>query len=172
MTVVAGSLLYLSACTQPEPVTPPSGGSQAASIPGQFPSGRLRKNEQYTADAWASYNSGRYEDAIRGAEACVDEFQGAANIRERELESAHTSIPVGTVSDEEKTAIFQNGLLNDVATCLFIEGKSAMALGQKDEARQAFSATENYRGARTWDPDNNGFWSPAEGAAEQLELLK
>jgi len=73
--------------------------------------------------------------------------------------------PKGRVSDAEKNTIFSRGLLNDVATCFLIKGRSAENLRRKDAAKHAYAAATKYKHARCWDL-KGWFWSPAEMAAD------
>jgi len=128
-------------------------------------------NEQATADAWAAYNSGKYQAAITNAEICIEEFRGKASLDESKLEKEKPDLPTGEVSDAVKKQIFANGLLNDVATCYFIKGRAFEKLGRKDDALKAYQATTKFTYARAWDP-KGWFWSPAEAAEGRIEGLK
>jgi hypothetical protein len=79
-------------------------------------------------------------------------------------------LPVGAVSDDVKQRIFKNGLLNDVATCLFIKGRSAEAMGDKTLAIRSYQAVQKLDCGRAWDP-NGWFWSPAEASTDRLEVI-
>jgi tetratricopeptide (TPR) repeat protein len=128
-------------------------------------------NVQLTAAAWEAFNKGDFERAIATAEKCIGEFRGSADREQAELENAKAPLPPkGKVSDAEKNAIFAKGLLNDVATCFFIKGRSAENLGRKDVAKQAYTMATKYKHARCWDP-KGWFWSPAEAAADRLAGL-
>jgi tetratricopeptide (TPR) repeat protein len=128
-------------------------------------------NEQTTADAWDAYNSGKYQAAITNAEICIEEFRGAASLLQTKLEKEKPELPTGAVSDDVKKKIQANGLLNDVATCYFIKGRSAEKLGRKDEALKTYEQVKKYTYARTWDPQG-WFWSPAEAAEGRIEGLR
>ena len=171
------SFAMLSACTQIEKKTPserakPTSFNAKQEATEMSDEKRKPLNERFTTAAWAAFNTGKYEEAIAQADKCIGEFQGMANRLQAQLEGEHVSIPIGSVFEEQKAQIYKNGLLNDVATCFFIRGRSAEALGHKDEARKAYEAAERYTRARTWDEANGWFWSPAKGAAERLESLK
>lgn len=128
-------------------------------------------NVQLTAAAWSAFNKRDFERALNAAEKCIAEFRGSADREQAELQSAKAPLPPkGRVSDAEKNAIFEKGLLNDVATCFFIKGRAAENLGRKEVAREAFSAAIKYTYARCWDP-KGWFWSPAEAAADRLAGL-
>jgi tetratricopeptide (TPR) repeat protein len=127
-------------------------------------------NEKWTTAAWDTFKSGKYALAITNADLCIDEFQGQADLLEKALEKDKPDLPTGRPPNGEiKEKIFANGLLNDVASCLFIKGRAFEKLGHKEEAKKAFEQAKQYPYARAWDPDQELFWSPAEAAAGRLE---
>ena len=128
-------------------------------------------NEEATTAAWDAFNSGKYEAAITNAAICIDEFRGQANRLEAKLEADKVDLPSGEVSDEVKKKILANGVLNDVATCYFIQGRSVEKLGRKADATRAYELAKKFPHARTWDT-KGWFWSPAEAASDRLETLK
>lgn len=129
------------------------------------------ENVQLTNAAWDAYNRSDFEQAIKAADKCIDEFQGDADRKQASLEGEHPTIPVGKVSKDEKKKILANGVLNDVATCFFIKGRSAENLKRMDDAKQAYKAAAKYIYARTWDP-KGWFWSPADAASDRLKRLE
>lgn len=128
-------------------------------------------NEKATADAWDAFNSGKYLMAITNADKCIEEFRGAALVKQEKLEKEKLDLPTGAVSDEVKKKINENGLLNDVATCYFIKGYSLEKLSRKEDAIKSYQATMKFTYARVWDPQG-WFWSPAEAAEGRLAGLK
>lgn len=138
-----------------------------------FSNGPQALNVELTTAGWTAFNKGDFVGAIANAEKCIGEFRGAADRKQAELEKAKVAPPpTGAVSsDEERKTIFARGLLNDVATCFFIKGRSAENLGRKDQARQAYESASKYTYARCWDP-KGWFWSPAEASMDRLATLK
>lgn len=132
----------------------------------------LPLNVRLTNQAWEAFNKSDYEHAISYAEKCINEFLGGAERKQLQLEKENAALPpTGAVSDQEKETIFALGLLNDVATCLFIKGRSEEALGHKEEAIKAYQAASKYTHARCWDP-KGWFWSPSEASSDRLSVLK
>lgn len=130
------------------------------------------KNVVLTTAAWNALNAKNYVAAIAKAQECVDEFGRSADREQSDLEKQKTpQPPKGKVTDAERQMILARGLLNDVATCYFIIGRSAEYLGRMDLARDAYGRASKYPYARTWDP-GGWFWSPAEAAADRLAGLK
>jgi len=129
-------------------------------------------NVQLTNQAWEAFESGDQEHAISYAQRCIDEFLGSAERKQLQLEKENAAQPpTGAVSDQERKAISELGLLNDVATCLFIKGRCEEAMGHKDEAIKDYQAASKYTYARCWDP-KGWFWSPSEAAIDRLSVLK
>ncbi len=129
-------------------------------------------NVQLTKQAWDAFNEEDYERAITHADKCINEFRGAADREQKQLEEDHVPLPPkGKVSDQEKEIILARGLLNDVATCFWIKGRSAENLGRIEDARQAYRAVSKYPYARCWDP-KGWFWAPSEAASDRLSQLQ
>ncbi len=129
-------------------------------------------NTVLTNQAWEAYNRRDYKAAIESADKCINEFLGSAMREQEELVAKKTPLPlVGPVSNKEKQVIFARGLLNDVATCLYIKGRSLEAEGQKEQAVKAYKATAKYTYARCWDTQG-WFWSLSEGALDRLKMLE
>ena len=72
----------------------------------------------------------------------------------------------------QKEAIHKNGLLNDVAACAFIKGRSMEKLGNRPGAVQAYKFATQLSYGRCWDPDQGSFWSPAASAAGRLKMIQ
>ncbi len=115
------------------------------------------------------FNSEDYKTAITVSRECIDDFHGAAAKVEPTL--VNKQFPTGRVTDEEKKAIVDNGVLNDVGACSWITARSMQKLGRPDEARAAYNKTLEYPHARIWD-EKGFFWSPAEDAQDRLKDLQ
>ncbi len=130
-------------------------------------------NVKLTNAAWTALDNKQYDKAIQIAEDCIDEFEPTALRMQKELERNNTPSPsVGKVSRDEREKIFNRGLLNDVATCWFIKGRSLEKLGKTQEAIRAYCKTVSYTYARTYDPSWDGFWSPSQAASDRISYLK
>jgi hypothetical protein len=128
-------------------------------------------NEKATSAAWDALNASKYEVAITNANQCIDEFRGQATRLQEKLQTAKADLPTGAVSDDVKKKIAENGVLNDVAACYFIQGKAAEKLGKIEDAKKAYTETKKLTLARVWDPQG-WFWSPAEAAGDRLDALQ
>jgi hypothetical protein len=130
-------------------------------------------NVKYTKQTWVAYDKSHYEIAVKYAEECINEFKGGADREQHKLEQENAPLPpIGKVPEQEKEKICERGLLNDVATCFYIKGRSLEALGQKQEAIVAHKEASEYTYARCWDPKTKTFWSPAEASLDRLQLLE
>jgi tetratricopeptide (TPR) repeat protein len=132
------------------------------------PSGRLSvaqtpDHEQQTQSAWSAFKEGKCEKAIADADACISQFREAATQRQKDLDQIKMRIANGRVTDKEKVEIQKNGVLNDLAVCLYIRGRSTDKLGDKEKARRFLRETLNYPSARSWD-SKGWFWAPAQAA--------
>ena len=102
----------------------------------------------------------------------ISEFSGSAVIEQEKLEQAQTAAPpTGTIPTERQEEVFARGLLNDVAASYFVKGRALEHLGRLSEARQAYREASKLTYARTFDPRENTFWSPAEAALGRLRTL-
>ncbi len=128
-------------------------------------------HEVYTSLAWAEFNAGRNAKAMELADKCVREFYDSALDMQKDLAKRGVRLPTGAVDAATKKRIFDNGLLNDVSTCLFIKGKAAEATGDKKAAVGAYDQALKLSYGRCWDP-KGWFWSPAEGASDRLEIIR
>lgn len=136
--------------------------------------------ERCLTDAWEAFNRQDYPSAIGLAERCVDDFGLAAGrIQSSLVQEGMPEPPTGAVSDAEKNTIFQRGLLNDVATAYFVQGRSAEylfreggdgAAEHRAAAESAYRATCELSYGRTWDPQG-WFWSPCEASRDRLTIL-
>ena len=139
----------------------------------------LFSEEQTVTDAWTAYNNKNYELAIKYANECIELFSRDAEIIQNNLIANKARVPpVGTVSTSDKTWIFNLGLLNDVATALFIKGRSAEYLYFNNKnlntkykmiAENAYNELKKYQYGRTWDP-KGWFWSPYDTAMKRIPL--
>jgi hypothetical protein len=126
-------------------------------------------------------NAHSYKDAIYYANQCIDDFGTQALGIQHKLDRLNIAVPIGQINSVEKNRIFYNGLLNDVATACFYKGEAALRLYNENKinnasykkiAIEAYKLTLRYDKGRHWDPSGGFFWSPAEAARNQLEVLE
>jgi hypothetical protein len=122
---------------------------------------------------WAgdALQRGAYLQAIEMADSCTKQFANAATQEQDRLAESRAPLPlVGVVTSEQKRMISSRGVLNDVATCLYLKGLAAERLQKRELAKDAYRAASYYTYARSWDP-RGYFWAPAERAADRLQAL-
>lgn len=163
-TIVLGALFVV--------ITMGLGASEAVAKPGAQGQVEAPRNVELTNAAWDAFRNQKYEDAIAAADRCANRFKSDADQTQADLEKKKAKpLPKGKVNEEQRKAIFDQGVINDVATCYWIKGRSAQLLHRNEEAKQAYNAVLKYSYARTWDP-KGWFWSPAEDASDRLQDLK
>lgn len=134
-------------------------------------SGELPLNAQLTQAAWEALEDEDFQTALAKTEACIEEFEGAALLEQEALEeSDEPAPPEGQVSEEVAKKIHSRGLLNDVATCFFIQGRAYEKLSRIADAKAAYEKAARFTYARAWDP-KGWFWSPASAAKGRLRTL-
>jgi hypothetical protein len=122
--------------------------------------------------AWRSIDKEAWNAAIGSADKVIAEFAPTAEREQRQLEAAKApKPPIGSVPDGERATIFNRGVLNDVATCYFIKSKALERVGRKQEAERVYGEAARLTYARTWDPNDACFFSPAQAAEDRLVVL-
>jgi len=148
-------------------------GSCVAKQKQQGKTEKVDRNTELTNAAWTEYDNKHYDLAITAAMRCVDRFKKEADADQARMEKNRVEQPpVGLtahMSPQQEKTIYEQGVLNDVATCYWIAANSAQILGKNDEARQAYQAAAKYTYARTYDKKQKLFWSPADDAADRIK---
>src|SRR3954465_2213265 len=107
--------------------------------------GQPPRNAELTKAEWDAFKTQKYEDAIAAADRCVSRFKNDADQTQADLESKKAKpLPKGKVNETQKKAIFDQGVINDVATCYWIKARSAKLLHRNEEARQAYKSAIKY----------------------------
>jgi len=111
-----------------------------------------------TSAAWRALEEKRYDRVIFLVDECVRKFLTPAIKQSGQLDH----FPKGKVA-------FRYGLMNDVATCLFIKGRAFEEQGNFGVAKQIYQEImEQFRFAQCWDP-HGWFWSVASAAQDQID---
>jgi hypothetical protein len=127
-------------------------------------------NEKVITAAWEALAAGKNETAITNANQYIAGFYAQAVKLQEKLQKEKADLPTGAVSDDVKTKILENGVLNNVAACYFIKGEAANNMWRTEDARQAYAEAKKLTFARVWDPQG-WFWSPAAAAGDKLSAL-
>ena len=122
---------------------------------------------------WQAFKASEYPEAISYADDCIAEFGPTGRKMENDLEAGNTALPpIGSnISADEQKRIFVRGPLNDLGAALDTKGQALQKLGRNTEARKAFEEAAKLQYARTWDPRDHSFWSPADDATERLSEM-
>jgi len=117
------------------------------------------RSETITGKAWAALNSNDLDSVLIYTNKCIDLYKTKA----KEMQASLTEYPWKT-----KQEVFSYWALNDVGTCLFIQGKALRQALKITEAKLAFKKIiDEYSFSQCWDPQG-WFWKPVDGAKEQL----
>ncbi len=115
-----------------------------------------------TAKAWEALNNDNLDAVLTYTNKCIDLYGKKA----KEMQASLKEYPW-----ESKEEVFKYWALNDVGTCLFIQGEAYRKAGKVDKARAAYrKLIDEYYFAQCWDPQG-WFWKPAEAAQQKLDEL-
>ncbi|MFH1655690.1 MAG: tetratricopeptide repeat protein [Candidatus Omnitrophota bacterium] len=120
------------------------------------------KSVTLASKAWQSLGSEDIEAVLAYTNKCIELYGEEAE----KMQASLDDFPAG--SNQE---IFSYWALNDVGTCLYIQGEAYLKADMLEEAKDAFNILINqYSYAQCWDP-KGWFWKPAEAAREKLRGL-
>jgi hypothetical protein len=121
------------------------------------------RSETLTGKAWQAYNQNDLDAVLAYTNKCIDLFQDKA----KEMQASLTAYPW-----KNKEEIFSYWALNDVGTCLFIQGDAQLKAGNIIEAKKAFDRLiDEFSFAQAWDP-KGWFWKPVDAAKEKLAEIE
>jgi tetratricopeptide (TPR) repeat protein len=122
-----------------------------------------KSSQTLTGKAWKALDDKNLEGVLVFTNKCIELYGEKARVMQEGLKE----YPAG---DDKK--VFSFWALNDVATCLFIQGEAYRKGGSMDEAKKAFTrVTKEFSFGQCWDPKNKAFWKPAEAAKDKLEMM-
>ena len=115
-----------------------------------------------TAKAWEALKQKDVEAVLAYTNKCLELYAEQAAKMQSELKD----YPQGP-----KEQVFVFWALNDVATCLFVQGEAYRREEMMEEAKAVYKKLINeYTYGQAWD-DNGWFWKPAEAAKEKLDMI-
>lgn len=113
-----------------------------------------------TGKAWAALGGGQPDSALAYTAKCRELYMGEAVKQQRALDDF---APADKAHD--------NWALNDVGTCLFIEGQVHEKAGRTKDAVAAYrTLVQDLKFSQCWDT-KGWFWRPAEAASGKLKQL-
>lgn len=117
-------------------------------------------SKDYVTKSWEAIGERNFDKVLEYTNKCIDLYKAEADKSAKEM----TGFPL-----KEDMARYQ--ILNDVATCYFIQAEALMRQGKNDDAIQIFKMiTERYKYAQAWDP-KGWYWSVAEIAQVSIDKL-
>ena len=113
--------------------------------------------------AWQALSEGNLEGVLAYTNKCLELYAEQA----RTMQAGLKEYPAG-----EDQKIFSFWALNDVATCLFIQGEAYRKAGQKDKAKAAFERIiKEFSYGQCYDTKNKSFWKPVDGAKDKIDMM-
>ena len=115
-----------------------------------------------TVKSWGALSQNDIEAVLAYTNKCIELYSGEA----KKMQAGLTAYPTGSNSE-----IHSYWALNDVSTCLFIQGEAYRKAQMQDEAKAAYrKIISDYKFGQCWDP-KGWFWKPAEAAQEKIAML-
>lgn len=116
-----------------------------------------------TTRAWDALAKDDIEGVLAFTNKCLELYGEQA----KKMQASLTGYVTGSNQD-----IFNYWALNDVATCLFIQGEAYRKAKMNDEAKEVYRKVMNeFFYGQCWDP-KGWFWKPAEAAKEKLAAIE
>lgn len=121
------------------------------------------KSYELTAKAWDAAAANDHKLVMAYTNKCIEMYMAQA----KKMQASLSELPKG--SQEEVSKLWA---LNDVGTCLFIQGESLIKNGDKEGAIKAFKTlTQELKYAQCWDT-SGWFWQPAGAAKQKIVELE
>ena len=120
------------------------------------------KSVTLVSKSWGALTANDLEAVLAYTNKCLELFGEEAAAMQNSLDG---------YPDGSQDEVFAYWALNDVATCLFIEGEAYKNAGMLDEAKAVYQRVVNeYTYGQSWDP-KGWFWKPAEAAEKEIEKM-
>jgi len=121
-----------------------------------------------TTKAWDALNKGDIEAVLAYTNKCIELYAGEA----KKMQASLDDYPKGQAEGGTNQAVFNYWALNDVGTCLYIQGEAFRKADMMEEAKEAFNTLiKEYSFSQSWDT-KGWFWKPAEAAKEKLQVIE
>lgn len=120
------------------------------------------RSETLTIKAWQALSDRDLNAVLAYTNKCISLYSAEASKMQKSLSEYSTG--------DQK--IFSYWALNDVATCLYIQGEALRRVKRMDEAKAAFNRIINeFSYAQTYDVNKKTFWKPVDGANDSLYMI-
>ena len=121
------------------------------------------KSSTLATKAWQALNDKNLDAVLAYTNKCV-EMYGTEALK---MQASLKEFPSG-----ESQKIFSYWALNDVSTCLYIQGEAYRVAGQNDKAKVAFErVVKEFTFGQAYDPSNKSFWKPSDAAKDKLDMM-
>ncbi|MDP2939500.1 MAG: glycoside hydrolase family 2 TIM barrel-domain containing protein [Candidatus Omnitrophota bacterium] len=125
-----------------------------------FAQEQLSSND-FVIKSWEASGNNNLEKVLEYTNKCIELYKLEAD----KLEAQLSNFPLRGHENEYQ-------VLNDVATCMFIQAEALMRNGKIEEAKKVFKEIiKNYKFAQAWDP-RGWFWSVAEKSQDSLNKVE
>jgi tetratricopeptide (TPR) repeat protein len=140
--------------------------AQAQAAPAAVPSYNFgdHKSSTLATKAWGALKDKNVDAVVVYTNKCIELYGAKA----AEMQAGLKEAPTG-----DDQTIFSFWALNDVATCLYIQGEAYYQAKQKDKAKAIFERiVKEFSFGQAYDPATKSFWKPADGAADKLNMIE
>ena len=121
------------------------------------------RSATFATKAWQALDKTDVEAVLAYTNKCIQLYGEEAKKMQDSLDDYVTG------SNQE---IFKMWALNDVGTCLYIQGEAYRKADMLEEAKEAYTTLiSEYSFAQCWDT-KGWFWKPAEAAGEKLDMIE
>jgi hypothetical protein len=119
------------------------------------------------------YSQKKYTEALANVDACFKQWVSGAITLQQKLNTEKAKMPpLGKFKADEKKAIHDNYLLNDVSLALWVKARSLEEIGEIESAKKMYSNCIYLTHGRAWDPQG-WFWNPSADCIKRgRKLLK
>lgn len=122
------------------------------------------KSSTLASKAWQALTDKNLEAVLAYTNKCVELYATPAAKMQAELKE----FPAG---DDQK--VFSYWALNDVATCLYIQGEAYRQAKKLDLAKAVFQRLINeFSFGQCYDPGNKAFWKPLDAANDRISMIE
>ncbi|MBM3248207.1 MAG: tetratricopeptide repeat protein [Candidatus Omnitrophica bacterium] len=126
------------------------------------------KSVTITTKAWGVLEKGDVEAVLAYTNKCIELYGEEA----KKMQASLTEYPKGEADGGKNQDVFNFWALNDVGTCLFIQGEAYRKADMLEEAKEAYNKLINeYSFAQAWDT-KGWFWKPSEAAKDRLKEIE
>ncbi len=121
-----------------------------------------RSSSEIVNQAWKASHEGDFKTLDDLIKEVLINYEKTAKTQAGQL----TNFPARDLVDNFKT-------MNDVATCLFIQGEALMHQGKNDQSKDIFNfIIQWYPWSQSWDPSRGSYWSVKEKAQGSINVME